>query len=227
MTDKIVTIREKIPVHEPVSQSYVADWSTYSQAGGDKNSEGTSDQDGTESEFGGSQIEGDDGNSVTGSAVNDGASIAESGNEADEHEANEQMTDEQMTDEQETDEQAGGGLLQRVWPFARKAPNSEKGAPATVPIAAPIPDFQAPPERNAAEELVKALSSVTRSSSGESIADILLRISMTLKSIETMKRTSQGSSASLPPLPGPMTGPVLQAPPQAARKADATDDEDE
>ena len=211
MTDKIVTIREQIPVQEPSGQSYVADWATYSQAGGDRDGDASEvSYTATQSEIG---SEGTDAISEAGSHSKYGGSLAGSCLSGDLGEVG--------------DAQGGGGLMQRVWPFGRKPQATEKADDVPVPQRAQAPPH-VPADQNPAQELLAALSSVTRSSSGESIADILAKISLTLNSIEALQRSGQGSSAYQPP-PGSVagTGAGLARASGPARKQIGSEDEDD
>ena len=217
MADKVITLRDAIPVSVPTEQSFVADWANFSKGGApadaDSESSGESDESQDEllsgSDSYASDQEDEDGRSASGATAYGG-----------DH-------------PQGASTPSKPGFLSRVMnPFRRPDPqNSERMgsddnaftmAPRLSGPGVPTPALATPSPNapDAAREIVEAFASVTRSSSGDSIADLLDQIATSLRAIEVATRGMSRSSNNRPDDLG--AGPP-RAPVQMPRPAQRDD----
>ena len=194
MTDKIITLRDPIPTSIPVEQSFVADWSNFSRGGA-------------------SMQTGSDSDSFSESDESDENAYTMGGEQTD------------LRSAPPAEERKPGFLARIMNPGQSSSSTTQDAATPTTPAQ---PDAQqpettdTPPLRGvadrvtqidssaAAREIVTAISSVTRSSSGDSIADLLDQIASALRGIEVASRAA--ARAPTQPVPTQTPPPPLSAP---------------
>lgn len=176
MSEKIITIREPINTSTPTRQSFVADWSNFSRGGS-----GTAN---------GADSKGCD----DAERCSDSESGSECGSEGSFTYDSDDELEERPRSGADRDH-AGGGFLNRLMnPFKGSGSVEGTGQPsqqhyvAEQQASSVQKDTQHDPSAVAVREIVSALSSATRSSSGDSIADLLDQIATSLRGIEVATR---------------------------------------
>ena len=218
MTDRVITIRDAIPTSIPVEQSYVADWSNFSHAGGgDRDEPYSSGEDYEESERQDSEASEDSELEGGDSGAPDGQSpsfLARVMNPF----SNRSTAPGAQQGNQQGNQQGGPAQDPASQPVTQSAPQN----PPYVAESSTMQDRTAVPDTSAARELVSALSEVTRSSNGDSLAELLDQIASSLRGIEVairaLVRSSDSASQSAPSQAPVATGPRNRDEGEASRQ---------
>ena len=175
MTDKIITLREPITTSVPTEQSYVADWSNFSR-GGTLNA----DNDDDVISFG------------SGSETDEQSMVGGGEYQAEAPQDDHRPGFLARIMNPPLPNSSSSAMDDRTQPSSsvRSAPTAERAPPPDYPPAVHAPQTSQIDSTAAAKEIVSAISSVTRSASGDSIADLLDQIATSLRGIEVASRAS-------------------------------------